>query len=91
MPHKLRTAGTGELDIWFSFDFDGDPPDALVEALRSKAYQILALLNLGSGDFAIPVMPFQIREMLPDDKADLKFAFESPLVCWRLLTLETRM
>lgn len=86
VPHKLRTAGTGELDIWFSFDFDGDPPDALVEALRSKAYQILALLNLGSGDFAIPVMPFQIREMLPDDKADLKFAFDVAVQARRTLS-----
>lgn len=76
VPNTLRAAGTGELDIWFSFDFaDGDPPDALVEALRSKAYQTLALLNLGSGDFAIPVMPFQIREVLPNGKAELKFAF----------------
>lgn len=89
-PHRcaaqVADGGTGELDIWFSFDFDGDPPDALVEALRSKAYQILALLNLGSGDFAIPVMPFQIREMLPDDKADLKFAFDVAVQARRTLS-----
>nr|VTO95537.1 hypothetical protein BIN_B_01018 [Mycobacterium riyadhense] len=74
-PH-LRRARSGELDIWFSFDFDLDPPDALVEALRSKAYQILALLNLGLGDFLIPVLPFQIREMLPGDQASLKFRMD---------------
>src|SRR5262249_19924954 len=58
------------------FDFDRDPPDPLVEALRSKAHQILALLNLGLGEFLQPTMPFQIREILPDDQASLKISFD---------------
>ena len=72
---RLRTAESGELDIRLSFDFDHDPPDRLVEALRARAYEILALLNLGLGDFIRPTMPFQIREMLPNDQASVKFAF----------------
>jgi hypothetical protein len=71
-----RPARRGELDIRLSFEFNGDPPDPLVEALRTHAYEILALLNLRLRDFVTPTMQFQIRNILPDNQFEAEHNFK---------------
>lgn len=71
-----RPAHRGELDIQLSFEFDEDPSMPLVEALRTHAFEILALLNLGLGDFLTPTMPFQIRKVLPDNEVECDLDFK---------------
>ena len=76
LSQHLRNAGRGELDIRLSFKLDRDPPDPLVDALRSNAYQILALMNLELDDFVRPTMPFQLRQVLPNNQQSLKFTLQ---------------
>ncbi|MUL81264.1 MULTISPECIES: hypothetical protein [unclassified Mycolicibacterium] len=71
-----RTARRGELDIRLSFEFDGNPQEPLVEALRAYAFEILALLNLCLDDLVTPTMPFHVRENLPDDQAEATLSFK---------------
>ena len=69
---ELRRARSGELDIILYFEFDGDPlPDTLVDALRAAAYEMMALLNIELGDFLTPALPFQVRRLHGDDRAEL--------------------
>ncbi len=72
----MRRARRGELDIRLGFNWDQKPPEALVEALRANAYEILALLNLDLDDFSGPTMPFQIRELLPNDQQSLPMSID---------------
>jgi hypothetical protein len=68
-----RPAHRGELDVQLSFELNEDPPDPLVEALRTRAYEIVALLNLRLRDFVTPTMPFQIRKILPNNEFEAEF------------------
>lgn len=71
-PRNPRRARRGEIDIQLRFTLDDRPPDPvdpLLDALRLHAYEVLAVLNLRLRDFARPTMPFQIREILPNDEA----------------------
>ncbi|ORA18085.1 hypothetical protein BST14_08125 [Mycobacterium arosiense ATCC BAA-1401 = DSM 45069] len=86
-----RPARRGELDIRLSFELSGHPPDALVEALRTRAYEILALLNLRLGDFVTPAMPFQIRETLPNNETELTLPFKIEVVEHRHTLDEERL
>ncbi|BBY62197.1 hypothetical protein MHEL_04400 [Mycolicibacterium helvum] len=63
-PQPLRHAHRGELDIRLSFRLAESPPEALREALKERAYEIVGLLNLGQGDFVTPSAPFQLLEVL---------------------------
>ena len=74
-PQPLRHAHRGELDIRLSFSFAEDPPQALREALQERAYEILALLNVGLGEFVTPSVPFQLLKLLPDGKTESKQSF----------------
>ncbi|OBF58321.1 hypothetical protein A5787_23495 [Mycobacterium sp. 852002-50816_SCH5313054-b] len=74
LPSAPRHARRGELDIILDFEFDGDSlPTALEEALRDTAYEIMALLNIHLRDFLTPALPFQIRKLMDDGKAGVKF------------------
>ncbi len=77
-PRNPRRAYRGEIDIQLRFTLDEplpDPVDPLLDALRLHAYEVLAVLNLRLRDFATPTMPFQIREILPNDEALVNHQF----------------
>ncbi|CAA0127430.1 Uncharacterised protein [Mycolicibacterium vanbaalenii] len=70
---RTREPYRGELEIWLKFEFDADElPATLFEALRSTAYEILALLNLRLAEFLVPQLPFQTRRLATgEDRAEL--------------------
>lgn len=66
-----RNAHRGEIDICVNFKFAGEPPVAVVDAVRSTASAVMSLLNLLLNDFLTPSAPFQVRQVLPGGKNQL--------------------
>jgi hypothetical protein len=82
---KHRLPYSGEIDIRFSFSFDGEPPNALVEALQTYSYSIMSLINIQMKDFLQPVAPLQIVKILPDDKIEIASIFNVRCEAWSSL------
>ena len=58
-----RNSQRGEVDICINFEFTGDVPVSLVEAVRATASAIMSLVNLRLNDYLTPSVPLLLRKV----------------------------
>jgi hypothetical protein len=86
---KHRRAYRGEVDICINFAFEGELPDALVEAIRTYSYSIISLLNIQLKDYLIPAAPVQIISALADGRTQFATKFNVHCEAWKALEVDT--
>lgn len=72
---KHRHACRGEVDICITFQAENELTDYVEARLRGIALSVMAWINLKMGDYLVPQMPFQVRELLPDGNESASLPF----------------
>ena len=59
-----RYARRGEIDIAINFQFRGEIPPSLLEAIRTSASAVMSLVNLRLHEYLTPTAPLQVRRVV---------------------------